>query len=237
MHFHFFYFSFESSIDPDQVLSVVILYSGPTLFLTRSRNLYWLWDSSHARIKEFSSGGSRSVWQKSSDNIFFSLVLSLFYRIQMVNFKEIYHFQGSRGGPTFSRGGGPTFSRGGGSNCLFPIETHITCDFPGGGGVRTPCPPLWIRTWAAVIDWLTVVKSTKGVDLRGYGPTGSNTAIWMNIDFILYILCIKIYVHTVLLYSGGPYGRWYVYQSLSLSHENKFKKVSMYFFSGVKFTY
>ena len=33
----------------------------------------------------------------------------------MVNFKEIYHFQGSRGGPTFSRGGGgPTFSTGGG---------------------------------------------------------------------------------------------------------------------------
>ena len=31
---------------------------------------------------------------------------------------------------------------GGGVNCLFPIETHITCDFPGGGGgVRTPCPP------------------------------------------------------------------------------------------------
>ena len=24
--------------------------------------------------------------------------------------------------------------RGGGSNCLFPIETQITCDFPGGGG-------------------------------------------------------------------------------------------------------
>ena len=22
---------------------------------------------------------------------------------------------------------------GGGSNCLFSIETHITCDFPGGG--------------------------------------------------------------------------------------------------------
>ena len=56
----------------------------------------------------------------------------------MVNFKEIY--QGSRGGPTFSRGG-PTFSRG--SNCLFPIETHITCNFPGGGGgggAWTPCP-------------------------------------------------------------------------------------------------
>ena len=65
----------------------------------------------------------------------------------MVNFKEIYHFQGSRGGPTFSRGGGgPTFSRGGGgSNCLFSVETHITCDFPGGGG-PDPCSPLWIRT-------------------------------------------------------------------------------------------
>ena len=37
-------------------------------------------------------------------------------------------------------GGGPTFSRGGGSNCLYPIETHITCDFPGGSG--PPDPPL-----------------------------------------------------------------------------------------------
>ena len=46
----------------------------------------------------------------------------------MINFKENHNFQGSRGG------GGPTFSRGGGSNCLFPIETHITCDFPGGSG-------------------------------------------------------------------------------------------------------
>ena len=40
----------------------------------------------------------------------------------MVNFKENNHFQSSRGGP---------FS--GGSTCLFPIETHITFDFPGGG--------------------------------------------------------------------------------------------------------
>ena len=52
----------------------------------------------------------------------------------MVNFEENYLFQGSRGGPTFSRGGG------GGSNCLNPIETHITCDFAGGSG--HPDPPL-----------------------------------------------------------------------------------------------
>ena len=31
---------------------------------------------------------------------------------------------------------------GGGFNCLFPIETHITCDFPGGGvGPLSPPPP------------------------------------------------------------------------------------------------
>ena len=41
----------------------------------------------------------------------------------------------------FPGGGGPTFSRGG-SNCLFPIDTHITCDFPGGGGSGPPVPLL-----------------------------------------------------------------------------------------------
>ena len=70
----------------------------------------------------------------------------------MINFKEIYHFSrlergsnifqgGGGGGPTFSGGGG-----GGGSNCLFPIENHITCGFPGGGGGGSgslvPPPPL-----------------------------------------------------------------------------------------------
>ena len=55
----------------------------------------------------------------------------------MVNFKETYHFQGSREGPTFSRGVQLFL---GGSNCLFPIETHITCDFPGGSGPPVPPP-------------------------------------------------------------------------------------------------
>ena len=46
--------------------------------------------------------------------------------------RNLIIFQGSRGGPTFSRGV-QLFPGGGegGSNCLFPIETHITCDFPG----------------------------------------------------------------------------------------------------------
>ena len=60
-------------------------------------------------------GGGGGGWgpgqsDKKALTTFFFSVLSLFNRSQMVNFKEIYHFQGSRGGPTFSRGGG------GGSN-------------------------------------------------------------------------------------------------------------------------
>ena len=64
----------------------------------------------------------------------------------MVNFKEIYHFfkvpegvqhfPGGGGGVQLfpGRGGGG----GGGSNCLFPIETHITCDFQGGQDPLSP---------------------------------------------------------------------------------------------------
>ena len=63
----------------------------------------------------------------------------------MVNFKENYYFKGFQRGSNIFQGGGvqQLFQGGGGSNCLFPIETHIICDFPGGGGggVRTPCPP------------------------------------------------------------------------------------------------
>ena len=82
-----------------------------------------------ARIQEFSFDrwGPGQTDKKSSDNIFFSP--QLIYRSQMVNFKEMYHFLGSRGGQIFFRGV-QLFPDG--SNCLFPIETHITCDFPGG---------------------------------------------------------------------------------------------------------
>ena len=52
----------------------------------------------------------------------------------MVNLNKIYHFSRFQRGPTFSRGGGG----GGGSNCLFPRETHITCDFPGGPDPLSP---------------------------------------------------------------------------------------------------
>ena len=82
-------------------------------------------------------------------------------------------FQGSRGGPTFSRGGSNFFQ--GGSKYLFPIETHITCDFPGGSG--PPVPPLWIRTCytrtqhsvpsRAVAAYLKVVRRRKPLTAEG----------------------------------------------------------------------
>ena len=92
-------------------------------------------------------GGSTSIGQKSSDNVIclffaFFLVLSLFYRSQMVNFKEKYHFSRFRRGSKFVQGDVQLFpGGGGGSNCLFHIETHITCDFPEGSGPPAPPPP------------------------------------------------------------------------------------------------
>ena len=81
-------------------------------------------------------GGPGQSDKKSSDIFFccFFLVLSLFYRSQMVNFKENYHFSFQRGSYIFQGGGGE------GSICLFPIKTHIICDFPGKAG--PPVPPL-----------------------------------------------------------------------------------------------
>ena len=76
--------------------------------------------------------------KKSSDNVF--LALSLSYRGQITNFKEIYHFSMfQRPSNIFQGGGGPTFSSGG-IQLLIPIETHITCDFPEGFGPPVPPP-------------------------------------------------------------------------------------------------
>ena len=77
-----------------------------------------------------------SLTKKALTMLFFFYSSAYFYRSQMVNFKEIYHFFRFQRGPNIFKG------VGGGSNCLFPIETHITCDFPGGVGSGPPVPPL-----------------------------------------------------------------------------------------------
>ena len=79
----------------------------------------------HARIQEFLSvggGGSRPDGQKTVWTMFF-LVINLFYNLQ----------SGSNGFITEGRRGSNFFQGVGVSK-----ETHLTCDFTGGGGVRTP---------------------------------------------------------------------------------------------------
>ena len=71
--------------------------------------------------RNFRQGGGVkvSLSKISSDNVFFFfLVLNLFYRSQMVKFKEICHFSRFQRGPTFSRGGGG----GGGVKLLIPYR-------------------------------------------------------------------------------------------------------------------
>ena len=84
----------------------------------------------------FVRGGPGQSDKKSSDVFFcFFLVLSLFYRSQMVNFKEIYHvsfYKVPEGSNIFQ--GVQLFP--GGVQLLIP---YITCDFPGGSG--PPVPP------------------------------------------------------------------------------------------------
>ena len=89
-------------------------------------------------------GGPDQADKKSSDNVFLLFSFSPQLILQKTNGqfqRNISFFKVPEG--VFPGGGG-------GSNCFFPIEIHITCDFPGGGGVRTPCPTLWIRTCLAI---------------------------------------------------------------------------------------
>ena len=97
------------------------LNSGPGV-MNKSNRVY-------ARIQEFLSGGGGGGGggvearrpENRLDNIF--LVINLFYSLQ----------SGPNGFITDRRRGSNFFQRVGVSK-----ETDITCDFPGGGGVRTP---------------------------------------------------------------------------------------------------
>ena len=69
----------------------------------------------------------------------------------MVNFKEIYLFQGYRGGSNIFQGGGGS------------IETHITCDILGGG---PPVPPLDPHLSGISSRQLTLKKGAPGDQVR-----------------------------------------------------------------------
>ena len=76
--------------------------------------------------------------RKQSGQVF--LVLNLCYSLQrgsngFIAEKTITIQRIKRGSNIFQGGGGgATFSREGGVQMLISILTHITCDFPGGGG-------------------------------------------------------------------------------------------------------
>ena len=100
----------------------------------------------HARIQELSSGGEGGGFPGQSDKkaltTFFKSA-AYFTEVKWLISKKTIIFQGQRGGPTFPRGGGGSNFFPGGSNCIYPKETHITCDYPGG---PDPLTPLWLRT-------------------------------------------------------------------------------------------
>ena len=56
----------------------------------------------------------------------------------MVISKKTIIFQGFRGGGGNIYQGGSSFFQGWGVQMLISIETHITCDFPGGVGGLDP---------------------------------------------------------------------------------------------------
>ena len=100
--------------------------------------------------------------ENSSDNVVFCfLVLSLFYSftegVQWLFQRKLLFLKVSEGVQLF-QGGRAIFSmEGGGVQWVISIETHITCDFPGGGGAD-PISPLWIRT----CDFTTYFLISKG---------------------------------------------------------------------------
>ena len=96
---------------------------------------------SHAQIQEISSGGGGPGQsdKKALTTFFFSPQLNLQKSNGQFQ-RNLSFFKVPEGVQHFSWGSN-FFQGRGGSNCLFPIETNITSDFPGGGGSGPPVPP------------------------------------------------------------------------------------------------
>ena len=92
--------------------------------------------------RNYRQGGSRSVCRKKSLTFLFFIFFSPQLILQKSNgqFQRNLSFFKVQEGVQHFPGGSNFFKRG--SNCLFPIETHITSDFPGGGGLDPLSPPL-----------------------------------------------------------------------------------------------
>ena len=82
-------------------------------------------------------GGGPGQTDKKALTTFFFFFFFFFWSRVILQKSNLSFFKVPEGVQHFS--GGAKLFPGGGSNCLFPIETHITGNFPG--GVPTPCPP------------------------------------------------------------------------------------------------
>ena len=78
-------------------------------------------------------GGSRSYDKKA-----LTFFLFVFFCPQQILLTSNGQFQRNLSFYIFRGGGGVQLFPGGGSNCLFPIETHMTCDFPAGPDPLSP---------------------------------------------------------------------------------------------------
>ena len=112
------------------------------------------------------AGGFRGRRQHAWIQEFFQfyVILSLFYSLQrgsngfIAEKTILILYQGSRGGPLFSRGGGVSNLFQGGPNANFYRNPYTYLLFSRGrGGGSGPHIPLWIRTWAmSSIIFITV---------------------------------------------------------------------------------
>ena len=125
----------------------------------------------------FCQGGSRPDSQKTGLTTFLFFFYFTVLHLQRVGkfdgyFKENYNFPRFQRGSNIFKGesnffqGGSNFFQGGRIQMLISIETHITCDFSG-GGVRTPTP-LWIRTlstWDLLIPFVHKSQTKAHADI------------------------------------------------------------------------
>ena len=88
--------------------------------------------------RNFRQGGPGQSDIKKALTTFF-LSSAYFTEVNWLILKKTIIFQGSRGGPTFSRWGGPIFSRGGGGvGLLVAYRNPYNLIFQGGSGPAVP---------------------------------------------------------------------------------------------------
>ena len=123
----------------------------------------------------------------------------------MVNFKENDYFLRFRRGSNFFQVGWSNFFQGGG-NCLFPIEPHLTCDFPGGYGPPTPPPPPPLDPRLTFSTFLTLLWCVYFSTLLPLPP--KTIPRFAHTCTILHIMYLYIY-HFLVSWKGREFDYWH----------------------------